>query len=352
MFGSNTPSVLGLVSIRHATSSSALARRSSRSTPPSALVPDLHDRVAGHRHGRRVRAVCRVRGQHLRARVTAVGVEGLGQQHAGQLAVRPGAGLQRDVRQPGDLAQRPLEVPHQLQRALRVRRALQRMQPRVPGQRRDALVQARVVLHRARPQRIEARIEVEVPLRQVHVVAHDLRLAHLRQPRRLGAAEAVGQQSVGLRTSISGQTNARRPGAPSRRSSSRLALHRRLALSSLMAMSVTCDAPLAWRSAAAARAEHLGQAVDVRARALLGDRHQQHVVVSARRAPGFTPCSWQRATTFFAGALSFTANSRTTGWVCSASTPRAPSAPRARSACAGAAARPARPARGAPASVR
>jgi hypothetical protein len=41
MFESKIPSVLGLVSIRHATSSSAFARRSSRSTPPSGFVPTL-----------------------------------------------------------------------------------------------------------------------------------------------------------------------------------------------------------------------------------------------------------------------------------------------------------------------
>ena len=41
MFGSNTPSVLGFVSIRQATDDVAFARRSSRSTPPSAFVPTL-----------------------------------------------------------------------------------------------------------------------------------------------------------------------------------------------------------------------------------------------------------------------------------------------------------------------
>src|SRR4051794_18313321 len=73
------------------------------------------------------------------------------------------------------------------------------MQPRVPGQRGGALVQARVVLHRARAEWIEARVEVEVALRQVHVVADDLGLAQLGQPRRLGAAEALREQAFGLR---------------------------------------------------------------------------------------------------------------------------------------------------------
>ena len=49
-------------------------------------------------------------------------------------------------------------------------------------------------------------------------------------------------------------------------------------------------------------AEHRGEPVDVGARALLGDRDQQDVVLAAP-APGFTPCSWQRATTLSTGAL-------------------------------------------------
>ena len=63
--------------------------------------------------------------------LAAVLVVGARQQHAGELAVRAGARLQRDVRQPGDLGQRLLEVPHQLQRALGALRVLQRVQPRV-----------------------------------------------------------------------------------------------------------------------------------------------------------------------------------------------------------------------------
>jgi hypothetical protein len=41
MFLSKSPSVFGLVSMRQATVSSAFARRSSRSTPPSSFVPTL-----------------------------------------------------------------------------------------------------------------------------------------------------------------------------------------------------------------------------------------------------------------------------------------------------------------------
>ncbi len=157
---------------------------------PVGVRGDLHDLEAGHRHRRRVRAVRRVGGQDLRAPVVAaVGVVGPRQQHAGELAVGARARLQRHVRQPGDLAQRALQAPHELERALCAGRVLARVQPGVAGQRRDPLVQARVVLHRARAERIEARVEVEVALREPHVVAHELGLAHLGEPRGPGAAQ-------------------------------------------------------------------------------------------------------------------------------------------------------------------
>ena len=63
---------------------------------------------------------CAVSGVSTFVRVlAAVLVVGARQQDAGQLAVRAGARLQRDVRQAGDLGQRALQLPHQLQRALR-----------------------------------------------------------------------------------------------------------------------------------------------------------------------------------------------------------------------------------------
>ena len=100
---------------------------------------DLDDLQARHRHRRGVRAVGGVRREHLVA-VLAFGlVVGAGQQHARELPVRAGGGLQRDVRQAGDLRERRLQVPHQLQRALRARGVLQRVQPRVArGARRRA----------------------------------------------------------------------------------------------------------------------------------------------------------------------------------------------------------------------
>ena len=165
---------------------------------PVGVRADLHDGVAGHRHRRGVRAVRGVRREDLVPRLAAILVVGAGQQHAGELAVRAGAGLQRDVRQPGDLAEGPLQLPHELEGPLGVLRALERVQARVPRERRHALVQARVVLHRARAERVEARVEVEVPLREVDVVADDLRLGDLGQRRRGRAPQARRQQRLGV----------------------------------------------------------------------------------------------------------------------------------------------------------
>ncbi len=98
--------------------------------------------------------------------------------------------------QPGDLRQRVLEAPHQLERALGVVWVLERMKLRMARQRRDALVELGVVLHRARPERVEAGVKVEVALRQTVVVADDLGFGDLRQPRRLAAPHRGGQQLV------------------------------------------------------------------------------------------------------------------------------------------------------------
>ena len=136
---------------------------------------DLDELIAGHRDRGRIGAVRVVGRQHLRAPLAVVLVQGTRQQHSGELAVRSRRRLQGDVREPGDLRQRLLQAPHQLERALRVRRILERVQARVAGQRRDPLVQLRVVLHRARPERVEACVEIEVALRQPVVVADDLR---------------------------------------------------------------------------------------------------------------------------------------------------------------------------------
>ena len=119
------------------------------------------------------------------------------------------------MRQAADLRQRALQQPHQLERALGAARVLRRVQAGVPGQRRDPLVELRVVLHRARAERVEAGVEVEVAAREPVVVADDLRLGDLGQARRLARAAAApgsAPRSARSGTSASGSGAARRPG--------------------------------------------------------------------------------------------------------------------------------------------
>ena len=198
--------------------------------------------------------------------LAAVLVVGARQQQPGELAVRAGARLERDVRQAGDLGQRALEAPHQLERALRVLGVLQRVQPRVAGQRRDPLVQLRVVLHRARAERVEAGVEVEVLLRERVVVAHDLGLGDLGQLGRL----ACGSRRAGSRSATPAPRARRaRGGANARRPSLRALVdrHRVVARSAVMLAST--------RRAASTPAS----ASICCARAALGDRDQQAVLV-------------------------------------------------------------------------
>ena len=85
--------------------------------------PELDHLVARHRHRGGVGAVRGVGREHLPPMLPARLVVRAREQHARQLALRPRRRLQRHVRQPGDLGQRPLELPHQLERALGPRQA-------------------------------------------------------------------------------------------------------------------------------------------------------------------------------------------------------------------------------------
>src|SRR5439155_2918027 len=61
---------------------------------------------------------------------------------------------------------------------------LERMEVPESGQGRQALVDARVVLHRAGPERVEAGVDSEVPGRELGVVPEEIGLCDLRQARR------------------------------------------------------------------------------------------------------------------------------------------------------------------------
>ena len=216
MFWSKSPSVFGLVSIRQATSSSAFSRRSSTSTPPSLVGRDLDDLVAGHRHGRRVGAVGGVRGQHLAcaARRGRRGRRASSSRPASS-PCEPAERLQRDVRQ-----------ARRSRSARRCRLHISSSAPwarfgscagcrrACPGSAATRSLSPRVVLHRARAERVEAGVEVEVAARDAVVVADDLGLGDLGQPRRLGAQQARRDQLVERRLGDAGAAAGRPRGGP------------------------------------------------------------------------------------------------------------------------------------------
>ena len=122
----------------------------------------------------------------------------------------PAAGCKRDCVHAGDLEQAALQQIEDFENALR-----QRVRPvgmRL-GQTLDArhkLVHARVVLHRARAERIHAEIDRVVPSGEAREVANDLDLAQLRQQ-----AGRVAMRSAKQR--LSDRQQARRAAAACRR---------------------------------------------------------------------------------------------------------------------------------------
>jgi hypothetical protein len=163
---------------------------------PAALVrSDRDGLVADHGGRRRVRAVRRVRHEDLRALLAlAVGlVEGAGHQHAGQLAVGAGRGLEADGREAGDLLEQLGQQPHELQAALAEGLRVEWMRVRQPRQPRGPLVDLGVVLHRAGAERVEPEVDGVVEVGKAVEVAQEVELADLRQARCAGAQDRCGQ---------------------------------------------------------------------------------------------------------------------------------------------------------------
>ncbi len=145
---------------------------------------DLAHLVAAEMRAGRVRAVGRVGNQHDLARGAVAGDEMLADHHhPGQFPVRARRGLKRDSRQAGDLAEHLGGRVQQGQRALRDLVGRHRVQVREPAHPRGRLVHLRVVLHRARPERVHARVHAVVPGGQPREVAHQAHFRHLRETR-------------------------------------------------------------------------------------------------------------------------------------------------------------------------
>ena len=168
------------------------------------------------------------------------------------------------------------------------------MQAGVAGERRDLLVQARVVLHRARAERVRPRVEVEVPARDAVVVADDLGLGDLGELGGLLAKEVLRDQlgERGLGHVALGHDG--RAPALDRALEDRarlVALHRRRDLGGARGLHERTSAVS--RLVARARdrrLERARQAVDVGLRPALGDRDEEAVlvlgVVAAERVAG------------------------------------------------------------------
>ena len=205
MCSSKSPSVDGFVSISPAVRSFTFDAQIVEVEVAARVGADLLQLVARHRHARRVRPVGGVGGDDRVALVALADVLEVGahQHQARQLALRAGGRLERARVEPGDLLQDLLQAPHQLERTLRPVLLLVRVEILEAGQHRDALVDARVVLHRAAAERVEAGVDPEVAGRELGEVADDLRLGELGQARRLGAAQLLGH--LGGRQVVAGQ---------------------------------------------------------------------------------------------------------------------------------------------------
>src|SRR6185312_15322369 len=171
------------------------------------------DGEAARRRGRRVGAVRRFRHQHAPACLAARVERGADAQHAAELAMRAGGRAQRHRRHAGQHLEPMRQRVDELERALHGRRRLQWVEVGEARQPRQLLVEPRIVLHGARPQRIEPGVDGVVLLRQPGEMAHHLRLAEPRQPdpptpaqaaepvgnrRRLGQVDAAAARLVAL----------------------------------------------------------------------------------------------------------------------------------------------------------
>ena len=137
----------------------------------------------------------------------------------------------------------------------------ERMQLGEAGQPRDLLVDHRVVLHRARAERVEGRRRAVVPLRQAQEVAQHLELADLGQAVEVVLAPQLGGQSRTARRAAGS-----RPAGAARRTRARRSAARRAARALRLPA-------LAARRAA----ERVHEPVDLLAAMRLGDAEQERI---------------------------------------------------------------------------
>jgi hypothetical protein len=106
-------------------------------------------------------------------------------------ALSPGARRQRHARQAGELREKALEFPHELEIALDERFRGAGMRRREPREPRHLLIDPGVVLHRARAEGIQAVLDTEIQTRESREMPRDIDLRHFglafdRPPQKLG----------------------------------------------------------------------------------------------------------------------------------------------------------------------
>ena len=179
------------------------------------------DLIAAEARRGRIGAVRRVGDQRDVSRGVAARFEAGADHHeAGHLAVRAGGRLQTDAGQTRDLGQRVFKLLDHFQSALRQLVGLTGAS-REAVDARHALVEPRVVLHRARAERVHPEIDRVVPRREPREVADDVDLADFGQPARSSSRSSFGSiraRSAPLRRRAPAACSPRAPAANARRS--------------------------------------------------------------------------------------------------------------------------------------
>ena len=171
------------------------ARSASMSMSPFGERRNLLHRAAAHRRRRGIGAVRRVGNDDLGAgMVVARLVIGADHRDARELALRAGHRRERDALHAGDFLQHLLQLVQALQDPLPGRVRRERMAPEELRQHRVLVAGPRVVFHRARPERVEVRVDGEIELREAREVTHRLQFGNLGQPRRRAPAQRLGQR--------------------------------------------------------------------------------------------------------------------------------------------------------------
>ncbi len=135
---------------------------------------------------------------HLVAAMAALEMVRTRDQQTGELAMRAGRRMQRHGVHAGDFRERRFEPRHQFERALAQMRGRARMKLREACQRCNLVVQHRIVLHRARTERVEVRGLRKVELREPDKMANHLRLADFGKARQIVAAQLGAKKLDGL----------------------------------------------------------------------------------------------------------------------------------------------------------